>query len=193
MTIIEFNTQRLGFRLWQDRHRKPFVEMGLDSDVMKFFPSLISKEDTNTAIDAQIQKFTERGWGLWAVELLKTNEFIGFIGLSVPKVVFPFSPCVEIGWRLKRSAWGNGYATEGAKKCLSIGFENLALDEIVSFTSLMNLPSIAVMNRIGMTNSHKNFEHPNVPVGNPLKTHCLYKIKHTRWNEQQQIALQANS
>ena len=70
---------------------------------------------------------------------------------------------------------------------------NLALDEIVSFTSLMNLPSIAVMNRIGMTNSHKNFEHPNVPVGNPLKTHCLYKIKHTRWNEQQQIALQANS
>ena len=75
MTIIEFNTQRLGFRFWQDRHRKPFIEMGSDPDVMKFFPSLISKEDTNTLIDAQIQKFTERGWGLWAVELLNKRIY----------------------------------------------------------------------------------------------------------------------
>ena len=179
---IEFNTSRLALRAWQDRHRAPFAAMNADPGVMRYFPALMSVEQTNAGIDIWCQQFAERGWSNWAVELQDTGEFVGFIGLSVPRRQLPFSPCVEIGWRLKRCAWRHGYATEGAKGCLRIGFERLGLEEIVSFTTLGNLPSVAVMERIGMLDQHANFEHPGVPEGNPLRPHCLYKITRAQWN-----------
>jgi RimJ/RimL family protein N-acetyltransferase len=148
---------------------------------MRYFPALLSPEQTNAGIDVWRQQFADKGWSNWAVELLKTGEFIGFIGLSVPRRQLPFSPCVEIGWRLKSAAWGKGYATEGAKECLRVGFERLALEEVVSFTTLTNLPSVKVMQRIGMANTYANFEHPAVPEGNPLRPHCLYKITRAQW------------
>ena len=178
---IEFDTTRLAFRAWQDRHRAPFAAMNADPEVMRYFPALLSAEQTNAGVDIWCQQFAERGWSNWAVELQDTGEFIGFIGLSVPRRQLPFSPCVEIGWRLKRSAWGRGYATEGAKACLRVGFDQLGFEEIVSFTTLTNLPSIAVMKRIGMSNAHADFEHPAVPEGNPLRPHCLYKITRAQW------------
>ena len=155
--------------------------MNADAEVMRYFPALLSQEQTNAGIDIWSQQFVDKGWSNWAVELLDTGEFIGFIGLSVPKRQLPFSPCVEIGWRLKRAAWGNGYATEGAKECISIGFERLGLEEVVSFTTLTNLPSVRVMERIGMANANANFEHPAVPEGSPLRPHCLYKINRAQW------------
>lgn len=178
---IEFDTPRLALRVWQHRHRAPFAAMNADAEVMRFFPAPLSAEQTNAGIDIWCQQFAENGWSNWAVELLATREFIGFIGLSVPRRQLPFSPCVEIGWRLKRAAWRQGYATEGAKACLRVGFEQLGLDEIVSFTTLGNLPSIAVMKRIGMHRAQADFEHPAVPEGNPLRRHCLYKIRRTQW------------
>jgi RimJ/RimL family protein N-acetyltransferase len=178
---IEFNTPRLAFRAWQDRHRAPFAQMNADPEVMRYFPTLLTAEHSNSGVDTWCQQFSEKGWSNWAVELRDTGDFIGFIGLSVPRRQLPFSPCVEIGWRLKRAAWGNGYATEGAKECLRVGFEQLGLEEIVSFTALANLPSIAVMRRIGMNNAQSNFEHPAVPAGNPLRLHCLYKIARAQW------------
>lgn len=183
MTVhtIEFNTERLAFRVWQDQHRAPFAALNSDPEVMRYFPALVSAEQTNASIDMWRSQFEERGWSNWAVERKETGELIGFIGLSIPKRQLPFSPCVEIGWRLKRSAWGKGYATEGAKACLRIGFERLGLTEIVSFTTLTNLPSRRVMERIGMTNSNADFEHPAVPEGNPLRPHCLYKISQAQW------------
>jgi RimJ/RimL family protein N-acetyltransferase len=156
--------------------------MNADPEVMRYFPAPLSAEQTNAGIDVWCQQFAEKGWSNWAVELQDTGEFVGFIGLSVPRRQLPFSPCVEIGWRLKRSAWGHGYATEGAKACLRVGFEQLGLKEIVSFTSLSNLPSIAVMERIGMVDEQANFEHPGVPKGNPLRPHCLYKITRAQWS-----------
>ncbi len=179
---IEFNTSRLALRTWQDRHRAPFAAMNADPAVMRYFPALMSVEQTNAGIDIWGQQFAERGWSNWAVELQDTGEFIGFIGLSVPRRQLPFSPCIEIGWSLKRSAWGHGYATEGAKECLRVGFEQIGLEEIVSFTTLSNLPSVAVMERIGMLDQHANFEHPGVPEGSPLRPHCLYKITRAKWN-----------
>jgi RimJ/RimL family protein N-acetyltransferase len=159
--------------------------MNSDPEVMRYFPALLTPEQTNAGVDILCQQFQERGWSLWAVELLETGEFIGFIGLNVPRRQYPFSPCVEIGWRLKRSAWGHGYATEGAKACLQLGFEQLGLDEIVSFTALINLRSIAVMQRIGMMNSQSDFEHPGVPEGHSLRPHCLYRITRTQWQRNQ--------
>lgn len=178
---IEFDTSRLAFRRWRDDHRPNFAAMNSDAEVMRYFPALQTEEQSNATVDAWLAHFRERGWGNWAVELLGTGEFIGFIGLSIPRRQLPFSPCIEVGWRLKRSAWGNGFATEGAKECLRQGFKRLGLAEIVSFTALLNTPSIAVMRRIGMQNANADFEHPGVPKSHPLRPHCLYKTSRTEW------------
>ncbi len=182
MPALEFNTERLAFRVWQDRHRGPFAALNADPEVMRFFPALLSAEQSNAGIDHWCQQFAQQGYSNWAVESLLTGEFLGFTGLSVPKRQLPFSPCVEIGWRLKRAAWGQGYATEGAKRCLRAGFEQLGLQEIVSFTTLSNLPSVAVMRRIGMCNADADFEHPALPQGHALRPHCLYKISRLQWS-----------
>jgi RimJ/RimL family protein N-acetyltransferase len=180
-TAIEFNTPRLAFRVWQARHRSPYAQMNLDPEVMRYFAGLQPPAQSNSGIDLWLAQFAKQGWSNWAVELATTGELLGFIGLSVPKRQLPFSPCVEIGWRLKRSAWGFGYATEGAKECLRIAFEQLDLNEVVSFTTLTNAPSIAVMKRIGMRNVNADFEHPALPEGHALRPHCLYKISRAAW------------
>ncbi len=179
---IEFDTDRLALRVWAERHRAPFAAMNADPEVMRFFPAMLTPKQTNAGVDIWLSQFAERGWSNWAVELRATGEFIGFIGLSVPRRQLPCSPCVEIGWRLTRSVWGNGYATEGAKRCLRLGFERLDLSEIVSFTALTNLPSIAVMRRIGMHNANADFEHPAVPEAHSLRRHCLYKLSKAEWS-----------
>ena len=150
--------------------------MNADPAVMEFFPALQSREASDASISAWQSQLETQGWSNWAVELRESGEFIGFIGLSVPRRVLPFSPCIEIGWRLARDSWGHGYATEGAKACLRVGFERIGLPEIVSFTAIHNLRSRAVMERIGMLNADQDFEHPAVPEGHALRLHCLYRI-----------------
>lgn len=184
-SAIEFETPRLALRVWQPRHRAPFAAMNADPDVMRYFPSLLTREESDASIDHWLGQFAERGWSNWAVERRDTGEFIGFIGLSVPRRSLPFSPCVEIGWRLRREAWKHGYATEGALGCLGLGFERLGLDEIVSFTALLNRPSIAVMERIGLRNAHADFEHPALAEGHPLRAHCLYRLGREQWRTRQ--------
>ncbi|HSW04970.1 GNAT family N-acetyltransferase [Aquabacterium sp.] len=173
---IEFSTARLTLRCWRDADRAPFAAMNADPEVMRYFPALWPPEMSNTAIDIWCAQFAQQGWSNWAVELSGSGEFIGFIGLSVPRRPLPFSPCVEIGWRLARAHWHQGYATEGARAALGIGFERLGLAEIVSFTTLTNRPSRAVMERIGMHNANADFEHPGVPEGHALRPHCLYRM-----------------
>lgn len=180
-TILEFDTRRLRLRKWRDADREPFAALNSDPAVMEFFPALIDRASSDRSIDYWRAQFAERGWSNWAVELLATGEFIGFVGLSVPRAQLPFSPCVEIGWRLARRFWGQLYATEAALGALAVGFEKLALDEIVSFTALANLRSQAVMQRIGMRNLRQDFEHPLVPENHPLRLHCLYRITRQEW------------
>jgi RimJ/RimL family protein N-acetyltransferase len=97
--------------------------------------------------------------------------------------VLPFSPCVEIGWRLARPYWGQGLASEAAREALRIGFEDICLTEIVSFTAVGNKRSRAVMERIGLRNANQDFEHPGVPEGHPLRLHCLYQVSSTQWSQ----------
>jgi len=181
---IERRTARLTLRCWGDQDRAPFAAMNADPEVMRYFAALWTEDASNAAIDTWLSQFAAQGWSNWAVEITHTGEFIGFIGLSVPKRVLPFSPCVEIGWRLGRSFWHQGYATEGAREALRVGFETVGLDEIVSFTTLTNLPSRAVMTRLGMRDTHANFDHPGVPEGHPLRPHCLYKLSSADWHRQ---------
>jgi len=178
---IEHETERLRLVVWDERHIAPFAAINADAEVMRYFLAPQSAEQSRASVDAWADQFAAQGWSNWAVELKDTGEFIGFIGLSVPRRQLPFSPCVEIGWRLGRRFWRRGLATEGARSCLRVAFEQLALQEVVSFTALVNLPSRAVMERIGMRNAEQDFEHPALPAGHHLRPHCLYRITRGQW------------
>ncbi len=174
---IEFATPRLRLRAWRDADRAPFAALNADPLVMRHFASTLTREASDRSIDAWQAELEQRGWSNWAVELAQGGEFIGFVGLSVPRrAELPFMPCVEIGWRLARAFWGCGYATEAARATLQVGFERIGLREIVSFTSLINRPSRAVMERIGMRDSGEDFDHPALPEGSALRRHGLYRI-----------------
>jgi len=157
--------------------------MNRDPEVMQFFAALQSEESSNATIDAWKSQLARQGWSNWAVELAEAAEFIGFIGLTVPRRTLPFSPCVEIGWRISRPYWGMGYASEGARAALRAGFEGIGLSEIVSFTALTNVRSRALMERIGLRDTGQDFEHPGVPESNSLRMHCLYKITRAQWSK----------
>jgi len=144
---------------------------------MRYFERPLTSDESDTFIDLIDQQFEERGFGLWAVEVPGRSPFIGYVGLSVPKFAAHFMPAVEIGWRLDRPFWGCGYATEAAFAVLADGFERVRLHEIVSFTSPLNLPSIRVMKRIGMSHDPADdFDHPSVREGHPLRRHVLYRL-----------------
>lgn len=178
---IELETPRLRLLVWQERHVAPFAALNADPEVMRYFPSTQDETQTRASVEAWQGQFAERGWSNWAVETRATGEFIGFVGLSVPRRALPFSPCVEVGWRLARRFWGQGYATEAARAALAAGFGTIGLDEIVSFTALGNLPSRAVMERIGLRDTGRDFEHPALPEGHPLRRHCLYALSRAHW------------
>jgi RimJ/RimL family protein N-acetyltransferase len=155
--------------------------MNADPAVMEFFLKPLDRAESDATAARIRDHFACRGFGPWAVEVPGVAEFIGFVGLSVPTFQAHFTPCVEIGWRLARDHWGRGYATEAARAALEFGFGQLALGEIVSFTTALNLRSQRVMQRIGMTRSPADdFDHPAVPEGHPLRRHVLYRALNLR-------------
>ncbi len=173
---VSLRTDRLWLRPWCQADREPFAKMCANAAVMEFFPSIMSRAESDASVDRIEAGFVKRGWGLWAVEVLGQSPFIGFVGLNVPSCELPCSPCVEIGWRLMCSAWGQGFATEAARAVLSFGFETLHLPEIVSYTAEANRRSRRVMDRLGMSHDPvENFDHPLVPEDNWLRRHVLYR------------------
>jgi RimJ/RimL family protein N-acetyltransferase len=179
--IVEVDTARLRLRQWRESDREPFAALNADPAVMEFFLSPLSRESSDASIDAWQSQLASRGWSNWALELKASGELLGFTGLSIPRRVLPFSPCVEVGWRLARKHWGQGYATEAARAALEVGFARLDLREIVSFTTVGNVRSRAVMERIGMRDARQDFEYPGFPEGHPLRRHCLYRIAREEW------------
>lgn len=192
MAPIEFDTARLRLRTWRDEDRAPFAALNADPAVMEFFPAPQSRAQSDASIDAWMTQFAAQGWSNWAVQTCARGEFIGFVGLSVPRRQLPCSPCVEIGWRLARPFWGQGYASEAARGALALGFGRLQLAEIVSFTALGNLRSRAVMARIGMCpDPAGEFDHPALPEGHVLRRHCLYRLARADWQAQQARPVQS--
>jgi ribosomal-protein-alanine N-acetyltransferase len=173
-------TERLVLRRWRDADREPFAALNADPEVMEHFPARLTREQSDEMIDRLEALFDAQGFGLWAVEVAATGEFIGFTGLNRVPFQAPFSPAVEIGWRLSRQAWGHGYATEAARAVLAFGFETAGLDEIVSFTATTNLRSQAVMRRLGMTHDPaEDFDHPRVEDPR-LRRHVLFRLRAPR-------------
>jgi ribosomal-protein-alanine N-acetyltransferase len=170
------NTERLILRPWHDADREPFAELNADSEVMRYFPAMLTSEESDGLIDRITAAFVrQRGWGLWALQERASGRFLGFTGLAAVTFTASFTPAIEVGWRLRRDAWGHGYATEGARAALD--FVRLGLQQVVSFTTSTNRRSRAVMTRLGMRHDPaEDFDHPALPDGHSLRHHVLYRI-----------------
>jgi ribosomal-protein-alanine N-acetyltransferase len=170
-------TERLLLRRWLPSDREPFAALNADARVMEFFPSVLTREQSDAFVDRIEAAFDELDYGLWAIEIKATGTFIGFTGLVLQTFPAHFTPAVEVGWRLAQSSWGNGYASEAAIAALDYGFKTIELEEIVSMTAAKNVRSQRVMQRIGMSRDESDdFLHPNLPTGSPLRPHVLYRI-----------------
>ncbi|MFK7853016.1 MAG: GNAT family N-acetyltransferase [Granulosicoccus sp.] len=178
---MEFYTDRLKLRRWSSSDGEGFAKINSDPKVMRYFPDEYSRERSDEMMRLCNMEIDERGFSFWAVDRKDTGELIGFVGLHNFIADLNFCPCVEIGWRLAHSQWGNGFATEAALKSIGLGFTEFGLDEIHSFTTLNNVRSRAVMERIGMINTNLDFLHPSVSEQSDLQKHCLYKITKDEW------------
>lgn len=175
--VPELRTERLILRKWRDEDLDPFAVLNSDPEVMQFMPKLLSRNECAARIQGIRDHFREHGFGLWAVEVRGVIPFVGFVGLSIPRFEAPFAPCVEIGWRLAREAWGQGFATEAARAAVTFGFHEVGLPEILSYTVPDNVRSRRVMERIGMTHDPAgDFDHPLLAEGHPLRKHVLYRL-----------------
>ncbi|MFF2041468.1 GNAT family N-acetyltransferase [Kitasatospora sp. NPDC058170] len=173
--MAELRTNRLTLRRWRDSDLEPWAAMNADPEVREHLGDLLTSEQSQASMARFEAEFEERGYGWWAVEVQATGEFIGFAGLDQVDDDMPFTG-VEIGWRLARSAWGRGYATEAALAVLAYGFDTLEFPEILAVTTATNVRSQAVMRRIGMTRDPADdFDDLTVPEG-PLRPSVLYRI-----------------
>lgn len=174
-SVVEPRAQRLVMRSWRRADREPFAAMNADPEVMRYFPALMTGAESDAFVDRIQDLFGVNGYGLWALEIAATGEFIGFTGLNAMPEEVPGSGGVEVGWRLTRSAWGHGYATEAGRATLEVAFGPLGLDEVWSLTAEGNAASRAVMSRLGL--SHVATQpHPALAADNPLLVHVFYRI-----------------
>lgn len=179
---LGLRTDRLILRRWRPTDLEPFAALNADPEVMAHFPTVLDRAASDALAARADAAFDQRGFGLWALEVRADGQFIGFTGLAVPGFRAPFTPAVEVGWRLARTAWGKGYATEAAAAALHDAFGRLGLAEVVSFTAAVNGRSQAVMRRLGMTHDAAfDFDHPGLPAGHRLSRHVLYRLTAERW------------
>ena len=168
-------TDRLLMRRWLESDREPFADLNGDPETLLFFAATLDRAASDAYIDLIESRFERLGYGLWALEIRETGEFIGFTGLNPMPDDVPGAGGVEVGWRLAKHAWHHGYATEAARAALAVAFDGVGLNEIWSMTAVLNEPSIAVMRRLGMTEVAR-FDHPRVPEGSPVRPHVTYHL-----------------
>ena len=171
-----FTSARLGFRNWRLGDIDKMHEINSDEKVMEFFPCIPTKEQTTEFIERMKKQFEDKGFCYFAVDKLEDNDFIGFIGLSEQTYDADFTPCIDIGWRIKSSEWNKGFATEGAKRCLSYASDNLKLEKIYSIAPKINIRSEHIMSKIGLKKQYE-FEHPLLANDERLKYCVLYKTE----------------
>jgi RimJ/RimL family protein N-acetyltransferase len=182
MGIPRLTTARLLLREWRDTDREPFAALNADPRVAEFLGRPLDRAASDAFVDRIAARWGSDGHGLWAVERRVDGTFLGFVGLAAPSFEAAFTPCVEVGWRLALAAWGQGFATEGARAALRFGFEDLGREEIVSFTVPDNARSRAVMERLGMTRDPADdFDHPSFADGHRLRRHVLYRLGRDAW------------
>ena len=168
-----FTSARLGFRVWKTDYLNQMSAISGDSEVMEFFPNLQDRDHTKGFIERMQAEYAARGYCYYAVEILETGEFIGFLGLHLQEFESDFTPCVDIGWRFKSHVWNRGYATEGAIRCLAHAFEDLKIEKVYSMTPKLNVKSARIMQKAGM-HYVKNFELALLKDDERLRDCVLY-------------------
>jgi len=181
-TLARFDTirtDRLLMRRWLDSDREPFAALNADPKTMRFFAATLDRLESDAFVDLIESRFDQQGYGLWALEITDTGEFIGFTGLNPMPDDVPGAGGAEVAWRLARHAWHRGYATEAAGAALDVAFGGVDMKEIWSMTAVRNEPSQAVMRRLGLTEVAR-FDHPRVPAGHPLQPHVTFRLASPR-------------
>lgn len=176
-------TGRLCLRQWIDEDYSVYARLNADPMVMRYFPKVLSEQESYEQAGKLRSLITERSWGVWAVELKASGEFIGITGLHTQTgdSGIPHAPLTEIAWRILATHWGKGYASEAARRALQFAFEELALDAVYSFTAQVNMPSQRVMIKVGMENTGEEFNHPKLERGHELERHRLYVMTKEHW------------
>ncbi len=181
---VELRTPRVLLRQWKESDIEVWCEMNADADVRKYFPKINSREDSLAESDRIRTSIRQRGWGMWALEVPGVHPFAGFVGLNAPGFAAPWQPAVEVGWRLPKFAWDQGYATEAAAAALDFAFTHLRLPQVMAMSVTTNAPSHRVMERLGMAPwPEMNFDHPRVPADWPLKRHIVHRITDQQWQK----------
>jgi RimJ/RimL family protein N-acetyltransferase len=178
----EIRTERLLLRRWRDGDRAPFAALNADPAVMEHFPAPLDRAQSDALADRIEAHFAEHGYGLWAVE--DETGFVGFTGIAWVTFAAPFTPALEVGWRLATPAWGRGYATEAATAALQRGFAEV--DSIVSLTAVVNDRSWRVMERLGLRRETE-FDHPR-ELPDRLRRHVLYRADRQTWSPHSVLA-----
>ena len=176
MIPSELYTPQLRLRQWHESDRETFARMNADPVVMEHYPACLNREQSDALVDRLSERIANQGWGLWAVELMTSTTFIGYCGLNPVPFNAPFTPAVEIGWRIDRPYWGQSYAFEAATAAMQFGFSTLNLPKIVSFTIPANVRSQRLMIRLDMVRDISgDFEHPMLPENHVMRPHLLYR------------------
>jgi RimJ/RimL family protein N-acetyltransferase len=174
---VELRTQRTVLRRWLPTDAEPFARLNADARVAAHLPSPLTPAESLALMASIEARLNQQGFGLWALELPGVTPFAGFVGLNVPRFSTPFTPCVELAWRLAPEVWGFGYASEAARRAVAYAFENLRLPELVAFTVPANVRSVKVMDRLGMTRDvADDFDHPGLLDNPRLRRHVLYRL-----------------
>lgn len=147
---------------------------------MKYFPSVLTPEESDAGLSRIEQHWETHGFGPWALDI--DGEFAGFLGLKFVPAEMPFAPSVELLYRLLPRFWGQGLATEGSRAALEFGFRELQLDAVVAFAVEANTSSRKVMEKTGMI-YQRDFDHPSIPDLSPLRRHVLYQVARVNWRE----------
>lgn len=193
MHIPELQSRRLRLRAWHDDDLSKFAELNADAEVNQYLLGPLTRFESDALVGRIAEHFDREGFGFWAVEAPGVASFIGMVGLSSPSYTAPFTPCVEVGWRIAKRYWGQGFATEAAEAALEFGFTTLDLPEIVALTVPANARSRGVMSKLGMTRRPSDdFSHPLVPVGHALERHVLYRLQKEAWKSRRALAPHSN-
>ncbi|MEZ9849533.1 GNAT family N-acetyltransferase [Vibrio breoganii] len=176
-------TPRLLLRTWKPTDFDAFVQMNQSPEVMRFFPDTLTPMQSVESVRRLSEELDSQGWGMWAIECKLTHQFVGMVGLQQRSAEDGIlgSPFVEIAWRLQKEFWGQDLAPEAAAAVLAHAFIQLKFDTIYSLTALSNLPSQRVMQKIGMHNTDRDFQHPKLDADSSLSWHCLYKLTKSQW------------
>jgi RimJ/RimL family protein N-acetyltransferase len=176
MTTIR--TDRLRLRQWRSSDLEPFAALSSDPEVMRFYRSPWTREQSDAFAARCRDHINLHGYGPWAVEVAGGPPFIGVVGLSRPDFRDFKTPLVNISWRLAPTAWGHGYATEAARAAVAFAFGALLLDEICAIVALANDASRRVMQRLAMTHDpSEDFDHPFFADTHPTRRHALYRLR----------------